>query len=224
MKHFWNVGARNSPQRAFFVFHTYDPSPGGLGVQLRPEYQRLVCPACTWWDPRKAAKRGIHRDVRCPFRDRDILVSDDSRLVVSKKFRKVAERIPGADLDYFALPGDKQFFVAFARKRILPPDDTPIPKASVDSWKLDQAFVPEGRCRKCGHFLGVAYNEESLRLTRPVTLAAAILDRGKWYGFMEAFIASDEVADKLRKASLRGLWLRKIVPIEPKPKRLKRTK
>lgn len=220
MKHFWNVGARNSPQRAFFLFHTYEPR--GSGVQLRPEYQRLVCPQCTWWDPRKAAKLGIHRDVRCPFRDRDILSSDDSRLVVSKKFRKVAERILGAKLDYFALPGDRQFFVAFARNRILPPKDTPIPKGSVPSWELDQPFVPEGRCRKCGHFLDVAYNEEALRLTRPLTLAAAIIDRGEWCGFMEDFIASDEVADKLRQAKLKGLWLRKVVLREPKAKRSKR--
>ena len=100
------------------------------GSSSVPEYQRLVCPECTWWDPRKAAKKGIHRDVRCPFPGWDILFSHDHRLVVSKKFRRTVEKIPGVSLDFFDLPGDKKYLLAFAGTGFCRPRTCPFPAAA----------------------------------------------------------------------------------------------
>ncbi len=207
----WRLSVNDPPQRAFFVFYSYDESPTTKrGVELRPEYRHLVCSQCGWYDPRKAAKIGIPRDVRCPFRNRDIVVSDDGRLVVSRRCRLAFSRIPGLECEYFPFPGDPSFFLAFASRQLLPPKNARICKNDDELWTLRQPFIIEGKCSSCKHFSSVSFQWQFLRLSSQFSAGAAILDRGGWDGRREAWIASERVAHALQKMRLTGFKLRKV--------------
>lgn len=211
LKTYWTLSATDSPRRPFFVLHTYDASPRTKqGVAFRDEYRRLVCTKCGWFDPRKAARIGIARDVRCPFRTRDVVFSDDGRLVVSKRCRLAFERTGGMDVEFFPLPSDPDYDIAFSRRQLLPPKDSRLCKSDKDLWEMRLPFTIIGKCKSCGHYIDVSFDEEFLALSPRFVTGAVVLDRGGWYGYLEAFVVSDRVAKDLQKQKLKGLRLRKV--------------
>jgi hypothetical protein len=199
---FWAWSVRDT-RKALWVF--WASGPEGSYPELRPEYAPFACEECGRYDALDLLENvGLPADVRIMER-RDALVSFDHQLIVSAGSRDVIASIPHADVRFFPLPADPDYFLMYPTHIIEPPGRM---KACVGHFPPEEgeAFCSlTKRCKTCRR-RSVRFSEKNFHVPDDLVVGAVrLVVQGP---VCYSWIGNQEASATLRTAKLKGWWLR----------------
>ena len=173
-------------------------------ITTRPKYLQLKCGKCHRIDEYKAVSSGsLTLDVPVAAKKRDVWATDDSQLIVSRRFVQVVDEHLSADLFQFFATDQLDWFVAWPKMVIEVPPDAPVYKPLEFARPGDPFQIRGKRCQKCGRFRETTWMPMYFHVPAEVTFAGVRLEHAS--GMSVTYIVSTLVLSTLLREKVRGV-------------------
>jgi hypothetical protein len=174
-------------------------------------YKEFICQECGIFDWYAAIKNGIKTVPKLPAKMPDIFVTFDLLAwIVSDKTKTTMSTIEECNADFYPIPNYNGYYVMLPQKMLFPPKTLPVredPKAWIDpnpEVRSSPFSIDKYPCKKCGQFYEIYPNWEMYTVPNDVTFAGIFLGKNGM-----DLVASRTISEQLKKAKLKGLWIRK---------------